>query len=138
MLMLPTLAHHPLVQLVAAADPREEARRQFESDFSRPDAPARSYDSVILKTLGATRGQLLLGQALEYGLLATILAGVALGLGSLAAWTVIVQIFDFRWAPDWSTVLATLGGGALLTLGIGLAGSLPLLSLRPARALRQM
>lgn len=46
MLMLPTLAHHPLVRLVAAADPREEARRQFESDFSRPDAPARSYDSV--------------------------------------------------------------------------------------------
>jgi len=46
MLMLPTLAHHPLARLVAAADPREEARRQFESDFSRPDAPARSYDSV--------------------------------------------------------------------------------------------
>lgn len=46
MLMLPTLAHHPLVRLVAAADPREEARRQFESDFSRPDAPARAYDSV--------------------------------------------------------------------------------------------
>ncbi|MFY9351208.1 MAG: FtsX-like permease family protein [Sphingobium sp.] len=99
---------------------------------------ARSYDSVILKTLGATRGQLLLGQALEYGLLATVLAGVALGLGSLAAWVVIVQIFDFRWAPDWAIVLATLGGGALLTLGIGLAGSLPLLSVRPARALRQM
>lgn len=46
MLMLPTLAHHPLMRLAAAADPREEARRQFESDFSRPDAPARSYDSV--------------------------------------------------------------------------------------------
>lgn len=46
MLMLPTLAHHPLVRLVAAADPREEARRQFESDFSRPGEPAHSYDSV--------------------------------------------------------------------------------------------
>jgi phthalate 4,5-cis-dihydrodiol dehydrogenase len=46
MLMLPTFAHHPLIQLVAAADPREEARRRFESDFSRPQAPARSYDSV--------------------------------------------------------------------------------------------
>lgn len=46
MLMLPTLAHHPLARLVAAADPRAEARRQFERDFSRPDAPARSYDSV--------------------------------------------------------------------------------------------
>lgn len=99
---------------------------------------ARSYDSVILKTLGATRVQLLGGQALEYGLLAAILALVALALGSAAAWFVIVQVFDFGWAPDWPIVLATLAGGALLTLGIGLAGSIPLLSVRPARALRQV
>jgi putative ABC transport system permease protein len=99
---------------------------------------ARSYDGVILKTLGATRAQLLGGQALEYGLLAAILALVALALGSAAAWFVIVQLFDFGWAPDWPVVLATLAGGALLTLGIGLAGSIPLLSVRPARALRQV
>nr|WP_278254390.1 FtsX-like permease family protein [Sphingobium sp. BYY-5] len=99
---------------------------------------ARSYDSVILKTLGATRAQLLGGQALEYGLLAAILALVALALGSAAAWFVIVQVFDFGWAPDWPIVLATLAGGALLTLGIGLAGSIPLLSVRPANALRQV
>ncbi len=99
---------------------------------------SRSYDSVILKTLGATRMQLLGGQALEYGLLAGLLALVALALGSIAAWFVIVQIFDFTWAPDWHVVLATLAAGALLTLGIGLAGVLPLLSVRPARALRQV
>lgn len=99
---------------------------------------ARSYDGVILKTLGATRLQLLGGQALEYGLLAAILALVALALGSGAAWFVIVQVFDFTFAPDWVQVLATLAGGALLTLGIGLAGSLPILSVRPARALRQV
>ncbi|MCC4254423.1 MAG: FtsX-like permease family protein [Pseudomonadota bacterium] len=99
---------------------------------------SRSYDSVILKTLGATRMQLLGGQALEYGLLAALLALVALALGSIAAWFVIVQIFDFTWAPDWHVVLATLAAGALLTLGIGLAGALPLLSVRPARALRQV
>jgi len=99
---------------------------------------ARSYDSVVLKTLGATRTQLLGGQALEYGLLAAILALVALALGSAAAWFVIVEVFDFTWSPDWPVVLATLGGGALLTLGIGLAGSIPLLSVRPARALRQV
>ncbi|BBD99550.1 ABC transporter permease [Sphingobium amiense] len=98
---------------------------------------ARAYDSVILKTLGATRAQLLGGQALEYGLLAAILAAVALALGSAAAWFVIVQIFEFGWSPDWGVVLATLAGGAVMTLGIGLAGSLPLLSIRPARALRQ-
>ncbi|KFL47108.1 ABC-type transport system permease component [Sphingobium sp. ba1] len=99
---------------------------------------ARSYDSVILKTLGATRWQILGGQALEYGLLAMMLAQVALAFGLGAAWFVIVQIFDFTWSPDWLVVLATLGGGALLTLGIGLAGSIPLLSVRPATALRQL
>src|SRR5690606_37905139 len=52
---------------------------------------ARSYDSVILKTLGATRLQVLGTQALEYGLLALILALVSLLLGTAAAWYVIVQ-----------------------------------------------
>jgi putative ABC transport system permease protein len=99
---------------------------------------ARSYDSVILKTLGATRRQILAAQALEYGLIAALLAAVALALGLGAAWWVIVRIFDFTWAPDWPIVLATLAGGAVLTLGIGLLGALPLISVRPAAALRDL
>ncbi len=99
---------------------------------------SRAYDSVILRTLGATRGQILATQAAEYGLLAALLAALALALGLTAAWFVIVQIFEFRWAPDWPVVLATLGGGALLTLAIGLIGSLPLLRIRPAEALRRV
>lgn len=99
---------------------------------------ARSYDSVILKTLGATRGQILAAQTMEYGLLASLLAIVALALGLPAAWYVIVRIFDFGWAPDWPVVLATLAGGGLVTLGIGLLGSLPLISVRPAAALRSL
>jgi putative ABC transport system permease protein len=99
---------------------------------------SRAYDSVILRTLGATRGQIMGAQAAEYGLLAALLAALALALGLAAAWFVIVQIFEFRWAPDWTTVLATLGGGAVLTLSIGLLGSLPLLRVRPAEALRRV
>lgn len=99
---------------------------------------ARIYDSVILKTLGATRRQILSAQALEYGLLAALLALVALALGLSAAWYVITQIFSFNWAPDWPVVMLTLAGGALLTLGLGIAGSLPVLAARPARALRQL
>lgn len=98
---------------------------------------ARNYDSVILKTLGATRRQVLGTQAIEYGVLAATLALVSLGLGTAAAWYVIVKVFEFGWAPDWSVIFGTLAGGALLTLGIGLAGSIPLMSVRPARALRQ-
>ncbi|HYZ63913.1 MAG TPA: Gfo/Idh/MocA family oxidoreductase [Acetobacteraceae bacterium] len=36
MLMLPTLARHPKLELAAAADPRPEARAQFARDFGGP------------------------------------------------------------------------------------------------------
>ncbi len=97
---------------------------------------ARGYDSVIMKVLGATRAQVLGAQALEYALLAAVLAALALALGGFAGWFVITQLFDFTWSPDWGVVLGTLAGGAGLTLGIGLAGSLPLMAMRPAEALR--
>jgi putative ABC transport system permease protein len=97
---------------------------------------ARSYDSVIVKVLGGTRLQILSAQALEYALLALILCALALALGTGAAWYVIVRIFEFGWAPHWPTVLLTLGAGSILTLAIGLLGSLPLMSVRPAAALR--
>jgi phthalate 4,5-cis-dihydrodiol dehydrogenase len=40
MLMLPTLSRHPRVQLVAAADPRPEARQRFAEDFSTSAYPS--------------------------------------------------------------------------------------------------
>lgn len=99
---------------------------------------ARAYDNVILKTLGATRTQLLGAQALEYGLIALVLAAVALVLGGFAAWGVLTQVFEFGFAPNWPVVFGVLVGGAIGTLAIGLIGSLPLLSVRPNQALRQL
>jgi phthalate 4,5-cis-dihydrodiol dehydrogenase len=46
MLMLPTLGRDPRVQLVAAADPRPEARAAFVRDISSPGMPARAYVTV--------------------------------------------------------------------------------------------
>jgi phthalate 4,5-cis-dihydrodiol dehydrogenase len=46
MLMLPTLGRDRRVQLVAAADPRPEARAAFVRDFSTPNSPARAYATV--------------------------------------------------------------------------------------------
>ena len=99
---------------------------------------ARVYDSVILKLLGATRPQILAVQAIEYALLALLLSLVALGLGLFAGWFVITQIFEFTWQPDWGIVVLTLAIGAIVTLGIGLLGSIPVLSAKPARALREL
>ena len=99
---------------------------------------ARTYDTVMLRVLGASRRQILLLQLAEYGLLAGVLALVALGLGGGLAWVVITQLFEFDWLPDWGEVLGVLGLGTALVLGFALAGSLPLLGAKPARALREL
>jgi putative ABC transport system permease protein len=99
---------------------------------------ARVYDSVMLKLLGATRGRILLGQAIEFLLLAAIVCSVAFAIGALAGRYVVVEVLELAWAPDWGVVAATLGAGALVTLLIGLVGSLPALAARPARALRTL
>ena len=99
---------------------------------------SRLYDNVILRVLGASRRQLLALQALEYGLLASVLAGVALALGSGVAWLVVVQLFEFDWLPDWGEVLAVLAGGLALVILFALGGSLPLLRAKPAQALREL
>ncbi|MWV27463.1 ABC transporter permease [Aurantiacibacter rhizosphaerae] len=99
---------------------------------------ARIYDTVILRVLGASRRQLLALQFAEFGLLAAVLAIVALALGTGVAWLVIVQMFEFDWLPDWAEILAVLGGGLVLVLAFALAASLPLLRARPAQTLRSL
>ena len=99
---------------------------------------SRLYDNVILRVLGASRGQLLGLQLAEYGVLAALLSVVALALGGLGAWLVIVQLFEFDWLPDWPRVFAVLALGVTTILAFALAGSLPLLRAKPAQALREL
>jgi len=99
---------------------------------------SRIYDSVIMKMLGSTRRQTLGAQALEYGILAVVLGLVSLLLGMSAAYYVVVEIFDFSFAPDYSILALTLIGGAGLTFVLGIVGSLPILAARPSEALRSL
>ncbi len=99
---------------------------------------ARLYDTVVLRVLGASTRQLLTLQLAEFGLLALLLSLVALALGSVTAWLVIVQLFEFDWLPDWPWVLAVLAAGVALVLAFALAASLPLLRAKPASSLRAL
>ncbi|MEO0062616.1 MAG: hypothetical protein RLZZ08_1176 [Pseudomonadota bacterium] len=99
---------------------------------------ARLYDTVVLRVLGASRGQLLALQLAEFGLLALVLSGVALAIGSALGWIIIVQMFDFDWLPDWPRILLVLGGGVGMVLAFALAASLPLLRAKPAQSLREL
>jgi putative ABC transport system permease protein len=99
---------------------------------------SRTYDTVVIRVLGASRRQVLAMQLVEYGVLAMLLAGVALLLGSALGWLVITELFEFDWLPNWTEVLAVLGLGIALVLGFALVGSLPLLRAKPAQALREL
>ena len=99
---------------------------------------ARLYDAVLLKVLGATRGQILRATLIEYGLLAGIVAGLALLLGTAAGWYVVTQVLKLEWLPDWRPVLATVLIGGIVTVVLGLAGSWGALSARPNTVLRTL
>ncbi len=99
---------------------------------------ARRYDSVMLKLLGGTVRQVLAVQALEYALLSLSLSAVALAVGAGAGWVVVTRVLQLTWAPDWMVVAVTLAASCMVTLGIGLTGSIPVLRARPAQSLRSL
>jgi putative ABC transport system permease protein len=98
---------------------------------------ARIYDNVILKTLGATRRQLMTAAAMEYGGLGLVVALLALGIGALSAFVVVTQVLQFGWKPDWGVALLTVLAGAVVTLALGLVGAWRALGIRVARVLRE-
>ena len=99
---------------------------------------ARTYDAVLLKVLGATRGQIARATLLEYGLLSIVVAGLALLLGTAAGWYVVTQVFKLAWQPAWGPVVATVVAGGALTVLLGLAGGWRALSARPNAVLRTL
>ena len=99
---------------------------------------ARAYDATILRVLGASRAQLLALLLAEYGVLAGVLALVALALGTGLGWLIIVELFSFDFLPGWGRIFTVLGAGLALVLAFALGGSLPLLRTRPAAALREL
>lgn len=100
-------------------------------------ARARTYDNVILKTLGATRRQLMATAALEYAGLGLLVSAIALLLGGIAGWVVVTQVLEFGWSPNWGVALLTVVAGAVVTLVLGLFGAWRTLGVEVARVLRE-
>lgn len=99
---------------------------------------ARRHDSVVLKTLGATRTTLIRAFSYEYLILGLSTAIFALVSGGLAAWYVINQIMTlpYTFLPD--VAIATLVGALVLTVGIGLIGTWQVLGQKAAPILRDL
>jgi putative ABC transport system permease protein len=98
----------------------------------------RVYDAVILKTLGATRRQLLTAYAVEYLLIGSATVAFGVAAGSLAGWGVVVHFMALPYHWQGVPALAAAAAAVLLTVFLGLAGTWPALSHKPAPVLRNL
>ncbi|MCZ6764446.1 MAG: ABC transporter permease, partial [Alphaproteobacteria bacterium] len=96
----------------------------------------RIYDAVIMKVLGATRGQLMRAFALEFGLIGLATALTALAVGTAAAWAVVTQILGMSWVFLPGPAIVTAIAGIAATLALGFAGTYAALSQKAAPHLR--
>lgn len=83
----------------------------------------RIYESVVLKVLGATRGDVLKAYALEYGLLGLLAAAIAAVVGTAAAWAVLTYVMGVDWAFLPSAVVTTAALSTAITVAAGFVGT---------------
>ena len=98
----------------------------------------RVRDLVLLKLVGATRGQVAATQLVEFALLSSGVAILAFAAGIGGAWLVTGQVLDIPLRPDWGALLAIPAMAVALAIGAALLAALPALNARPARALRAL
>ncbi|MEQ8709230.1 MAG: FtsX-like permease family protein [Rhodospirillales bacterium] len=81
----------------------------------------RIYDAVVLKVLGATRGDILRAFLIEYGLLGLAAGLIAIGVGSLTGWAVMTQVMNtgFTFQPLLALLTALLCIAVTLAFGFG-------------------
>jgi putative ABC transport system permease protein len=99
---------------------------------------ARLYDIVVLKTLGATRGRLLVAFLCEFGaigMVAAIFGVLAGGAGALAVVSSVMKL-DFIWL--WPQALGAAGAAFAAALLLGLLGTWRALGRKPAQYLRNL
>jgi putative ABC transport system permease protein len=98
----------------------------------------RVYDAVILKTLGATRARLLGAYALEYLMIgfATAIFGVI--AGSIAAWLIVTRLMTLSFVWQAGSAASVVVAALIVTVGLGLLGTLLALNQKPATVLRNL
>lgn len=96
----------------------------------------RVRDAVILKTLGATRRQILTAYLVEFGLIGAFAGLLAAGVASAASWAVATFVLRAEWVFLPGTLAATVVSCALLAVVFGWVGTAAALRAKPAPFLR--
>ena len=98
----------------------------------------RVYDAVILKTLGATRVRLLGAYALEYLMIGFATAVFGVIAGSVAAWLIVTRLMTLSFVWQVGSAAGVVMAALIVTVGLGLAGTLLALNQKPAAVLRNL
>ena len=98
----------------------------------------RVYDAVILKTLGATRARLLGAYALEYMMIGLATAVFGVIAGSVAAWLIVTRLMTLSFIWQAGSAAGVVAAALIVTVGLGLAGTLLALNQKPASVLRNL
>jgi putative ABC transport system permease protein len=98
----------------------------------------RVYDAVILKTLGATRARLLGAYALEYLMIGFATAVFGVIAGSIAAWLIVTRLMTLSFIWQAGSAAGVVAAALIVTVGLGLAGTLLALNQKPATVLRNL
>ncbi|WP_438279050.1 ABC transporter permease [Nitrobacter sp.] len=98
----------------------------------------RVYDAVILKTLGATRLRLLGAYTLEYLMVGAATAVFGVAAGSVAAWLIVTRLMTLGFEWQAGSAAMVVAAALVVTVALGLAGTLMALNQKPAGVLRHL
>jgi len=97
----------------------------------------RIKESVLLRTLGASRRQILRINALEYFFLGTFATGTGIGLSIIGSWAMAHFSFEVPFSPNWLPPFLVFLIITALTVLIGLLNSREVLTNPPLEVLRR-
>lgn len=97
----------------------------------------RQKESILLRTLGASRKQILSITAIEYFFLAALSAAAGLILALAGSWALAEFVFDASFSPAVLPIVILFGTITLLVVGTGVWSSRSVLSRPPLEILRK-
>lgn len=97
----------------------------------------RMQESVLLRTLGASRRQILIITALEYFFLGALAAATGILLSLVGSWALARYSFKTEFSPDWWPVAILFVSISLLTILIGIFNSRSVVNRPPLEVLRR-
>jgi putative ABC transport system permease protein len=97
----------------------------------------RTKETILLKTLGATRRQVIGIQAAEFLIIGSAAGIVGGALASIAAYFLLGKLLDTEFAFQWLPLVTGIAATAILSIGTGWLASRGVLNHKPLEVLRE-